>query len=196
MTAMQKITEADIIALEAYTAERKAHRQRLREIKKHRRVDVGPFVSFYFENRDTMWHQIQEMLYIEKGGPGQVAEELEAYNPLVPEGRDLRCTMMIEIDDEKRRETTLRKLGWIDERIVLRVGDRTIPAEPLQDTERNTPDGKTSSVHFLVFRLDDEAVRAFRDEAVRVSLDIVHEAYGHSAAISGGTRASLAADFD
>ena len=196
MTAMQKITESDILDLETYTADRKAHRQRLREIKKHRRVDVGPFVSFYFENRDTMWHQIQEMLYIEKGGAEQLADELAAYNPLVPEGRDLRCTMMIEIDDEQRREVTLKKLGWIDETIVLRIGEREIRAEPLQDTERNTPDGKTSSVHFLVFNVDDEAVKAFRDESVRVSLDIVHEAYGHSAAIAGGTRASLAADFD
>jgi hypothetical protein len=196
LTAKQKITEHDIIDLEAYSADRRAHRQRLREIKRHRRVDVGPSVSFYFENRDTMWHQIQEMLYIEKGGAEQLADELEAYNPLVPEGRDLRCTMMIEIDDEQRRETTLRKLGWIDERIVLRIGDRAIPAEPLQDTERNTEDGKTSSVHFLVFNLDDAAVTAFRDDAVRVSLDIVHENYGHSAVIAGGTRASLAADFD
>jgi hypothetical protein len=193
---MQKITERDILDFETYTADRKAHRQRLREIKKHRRVDVGPFVSFYFENRDTMWHQIQEMLYIEKGGAEQLSDELSAYNPLVPEGRDLRCTMMIEIDDEQRRETALRKLGWIDETIVLRVGDREIRAEPLQDTERNTPDGKTSSVHFLVFNLDEEAVKAFRDESVRVSLDIVHENYGHSAAIAGTTRASLAADFD
>lgn len=196
MTAMQKITKDDIIALDAYTADRRAHRQRLRELKKHRRIDVGPFVSFYFENRDTMWHQIQEMLYIEKGGAEQLADELEAYNPLVPEGRDLRCTMMIEIDDERRREQTLRKLGWIDEKIVFRVGDREIPAEPLQETERNTADGKTSSVHFLVFNFDDEAVAAFRDPDVRVTLDITHENYGHSALIGGETRTSLAADFD
>lgn len=196
MTAMKQITPEDIIDTATYTAERKAHKARQREIKQNRRVDVGPFVSFYFENRDTMWHQIQEMLYIEKGGAEQLADELEAYNPLVPQGRDLRCTMMIEIDDERRREVTLKKLGWIDEKIVFRIGEREVRAEPLQDTERNTPDGKTSSVHFLVFNFSDEDVAAFRDENVRVTLDIEHENYGHSAAIAGATRASLAADFD
>jgi hypothetical protein len=196
MTTMQKITRDDIIDLQAYTAERKAHKARQREIKRHRRVDVGPFVSFYFENRDTMWHQIQEMLYIEKGGEEQLADELDAYNPLIPEGRDLRATMMIEIEDPARRDAMLRKLGWIDEKIVMHVGDRAIPAEPLQDAERNTPDGKTSSVHFLVFRFDDAAVAAFRDKAVKVSLGIEHKSYGHSAAIAGDTREALAADFD
>jgi hypothetical protein len=196
MTAMKKITPADIIDTAAYTAQRKEHKARQREIKKNRRVDVGPYVSFYFENRDTMWHQIQEMLYIEKGGAEQVAEEIEAYNPLVPEGRDLRCTMMIEIDDEKRREVTLKKLGWIDEKIVMHIGERAVHAEPLHDTERNTPDGKTSSVHFLVFNFSDADVAAFRDDKVRVTLDIEHDNYGHGAAIAGATRASLAADFD
>jgi hypothetical protein len=196
MTAMKKITPADIIDTAAYTAQRKEHKARQREIKKNRRVDVGPYVSFYFENRDTMWHQIQEMLYIEKGGAEQVAEEIEAYNPLVPEGRDLRCTMMIEIDDEKRREVTLKKLGWIDEKIVMHIGERAVRAEPLHDTERNTPDGKTSSVHFLVFNFSDADVAAFRDDKVRVTLDIEHDNYGHGAAIAGATRASLAADFD
>ena len=196
MTAMKKITPDDIVATATYTAERKAHKARQREIKQNRRIDVGPYVSFYFENRETMWHQIQEMLYIEKGGPEQLADELEAYNPLVPEGRDLRCTMMIEIDDEARRAVTLRKLGWIDEKIVIRMGERTVRAEPLHDTERNTPDGKTSSVHFLIFRFSDADVAAFRDENTRVTLEIEHENYGHSAAIVGATRASLGADFD
>ncbi len=193
---MTKITRDDIIDLETYTAARKEHRVRAREIKRDRRVDVGPYVSFYFENRETMLLQIQEMLYIEKGGEAQIPNELEAYNPLVPEGRDLRCTMMIEIDDEARRERTLRQLGWIDEKIILRVGEHVISVEPLQETERNTPDGKTSSVHFLIFRFDDAAAAAFHDESLRASLEIEHENYGHSAAISGATRHSLAADLD
>ena len=196
MTAMKKITPDDILDTAAYTAERKTYKARQREIKKDRRIDVGPYVSFYFENRETMWHQIQEMLYIEKGGAEQLADELEAYNPLVPQGRDLRCTMMIEIDDEARRAVTLRKLGWIDEKIVIRMGERTVRAEPLHDTERNTPDGKTSSVHFLIFNFSDEDVAAFRDERQRVTLEIEHENYGHSAAVAGATRASLSADFD
>ncbi|MBC6440518.1 MAG: DUF3501 family protein [Rhodospirillales bacterium] len=194
MTAMTKLTRDDIIDLATYTAARSDHRQAARAIKQHRRLDLGPFVSFYFENRDTMWHQIHEMLYIEKGGEEQIADELEAYNPLIPEGHDLRCTMMIEIDDEARRNATLRKLGWIDEKIVLRAGDHAVRAEALQDTERNTADGKTSSVHFLVFRFDDAAAAAFRDPGVRATLDIEHENYGHSAVITGETRKGLAAD--
>ncbi len=192
---MTKLTPDDILDTATYAAARAEHKARQREIKSHRRIDVGPVVSFYFENRATMWHQIQEMLYIEKGGAGQLADELEAYNPLVPEGRDLRCTMMIEIDDEQRRATMLTRLGWIDEKIVMTVGDREVPAEPLQDTERNTAEGKTSAVHFLIFRFDEALVAAFRDPAVRVGLEIRHENYGHAAAISGATRESLAADF-
>jgi len=191
---MNKLSRDDIIDPADYAARRKELRQVIRAIKEDRRIDVGPFVSFYFENRDTMWHQIHEMLYIEKGGKEQVADELEAYNPLVPGGRDLRCTMMIEIDDEDRRNTTLRKLGWIDEKVVLRVGDHTVTAEPLQETERNTSDGKTSSVHFLIFRFDDTAAAAFKDTASRASLDIEHENYGHGAMIAGASRDSLAAD--
>ena len=191
---MTKLTRDDILDSETYAANRRTHRLTARAVKRHRRVDVGPFVSFYFENRETMWHQIHEMIHIEGGGEGQIADELEAYNPLIPEGRDLRCTMMIEIDDERRRAAALRRLGWIDEAVVLDAGGHAVRAAPLQETERNTPDGKTSSVHFLVFRFDDAAAAAFRDPGVRASLDIEHENYGHSALIAGETRKALAAD--
>ena len=141
-----------------------------------------------------MWHQVHEMLHIEKGGEEQIQDELDAYNPLVPEGHDLRCTMMIEIDGEKRRNTILRRMGWIDEKVAIRVGERTIPAEPLQDAERNTPDGKTSSIHFLVFRFDNETVAMFRAPSTRASLEIDHENYGHTAIIGPKTREALAGD--
>ena len=190
-----KLCRDDIIAPEDYARTREEHRARIREVKRFRRVEVGPFVTFFFENRQTMWHQIHEMLYIEKGGEEQIADELDAYNPLVPEGRDLRSTMMIEIDDPIRRNTVLRRLGWVDETVAFRVGDRLIAAEPLQDTERNTPDGKTSSIHFLVFRFDDETVAMFRDTRVRVALEIAHENYGHQASLRPETRESLAGDF-
>ncbi len=190
-----KLRRDDIIAPADYARAREEHRARIREIKRHRRVEVGPFVTFFFENRQTMWHQIHEMLHIEKGGEEQIADELDAYNPLVPEGRDLRSTMMIEIDDPIRRNTVLRRLGWIDETVSFRVGDRSIPAEPLQDTERNTPDGKTSSIHFLVFRFDDETVAMFRDPGLRVALEVGHEHYGHQAILPPPTREALAGDF-
>ena len=185
----------DIIAPEEYARKRDEHRARIRGIKRHRRLEVGPFITFFFENRETMWHQIHEMLHIEKGGEEQIADELEAYNPLVPEGRDLHSTMMIEIDDPVRRNTVLRRLGWIDETVSFLVGDRSIPAEPLQDAERNTADGKTSSIHFLVFRFDDETVGMFRDCEVRVALEVGHENYGHQAVLPLRTREALAGDF-
>ena len=196
MTAMKKITPDDILDTAAYTAERKTYKARQREIKKDRRIDVGPYVSFYFENRETMWHQVQEMLYIEKGGAEQLADELEAYNPLVPQGRDLRCTMMIEIDDEARRAVTLRKLGWIDEKIVIRMGVRTVRAEPLHDTERTTPDGKTSSVHFLRFPFAADQIAAFRTQGADVVLSIEHPRYGHMAKMPDTVREALSRDFD
>ncbi len=190
-----KLRRDDIIAPADYARAREEHRARIREVKRHRRVEVGPFITFFFENRQTMWHQVHEMLHIEKGGEEQIVDELDAYNPLVPEGRDLRSTMMIEIDDPIRRNTVLRRLGWIDETVSFRVGDRSIPAEPIQDTERNTPDGKTSSIHFLVFRFDDETVAMFRDPGVRVALEVAHEHYGHQAILPPQTRESLAGDF-
>ena len=193
---MKPLTRADIVDGETYAAGRAEHRRRLRAVKRHRRVDVGPFVSFYFENRLTMWHQVQEMLHIEKGGDQQLADELAAYNPLIPRGRDLRCTMMIEIDDPPRRDAALRRLGWIDEKVALRIGHRAVAARPLQEAERNTAEGKTSSVHFLVFRFDDAAAAAFRDTAVPVSLEIAHRHYGHAARIDGQVREALAADLD
>ncbi len=190
-----KIGRDDIIAPEDYARARGEHRARIRDVKQRRRVEVGPFITFFFENRQTMWHQIHEMLHIEKGGEEQIADELDAYNPLVPEGRDLRATMMIEIDDPIRRNTVLRRLGWVDETASFLVGDRTIAAEPLQETERNTLDGKTSSIHFLVFRFDDDTVAMFRDPGVRVALEVGHENYGHQAILSPQTREALASDF-
>ncbi len=194
---MQKeITRDDILDIESYGRDRRDHRQSFRAIKEHRRVDVGPYVSFYFENRQTMWHQIHEMLYIEKGGEDQIADELDAYNPLIPQGRDLTATMMIEIEDPVRRDAMLARLGWIDEKVFLVVGDQRIAAQPFKDSERNTPDGKTSAVHFLKFPFTDGEVALFRDTATKVSLDIEHENYSHSATLSAATCQSLAGDLD
>ncbi len=192
---MRKLSRADILDPGDYAARRRDLRRANREAKRHRRVEVGPFVAFYFENRETMWHQVHEMLHIERGGEEQIRDELAAYNPLVPEGRDLRCTMMIEIDDPTRREAALRRLGWIDETVAIRLGPRSIAAEPLQDAERNRTDGKTSSIHFLVFRFDDAAVALFRDPSVRATLGIDHGNYGHMAVLASPVRAALAGDF-
>ena len=113
MDSKHEITRADILAMADYVRERKERRRALVEVKKHRRLEVGPVCSFYFENFETMWNQIHEMLFIEKGGEAQIADELSAYNPLIPKGCELVATVMFEIDDPVRRgalldEATLR----------------------------------------------------------------------------------------
>src|SRR5436190_11816771 len=99
----RRITPADIIAYEKYAAERAQFRKNIIPMKQKRRVQVGLFATFYFENYDTMWLQVQEMLHIEKGGEAQIPDELEAYNPLIPQGSELIATLMLEIDEPKRR---------------------------------------------------------------------------------------------
>src|SRR4051812_33218721 len=149
----QTISRSDILPMEQYAKLRSDSRRRVTALKEHRRVSVGPYVTFYFENRDTMLHQIHEMLYIERGGEEQIADEIAAYGPLVPRGRELVATMMIEIEDEGMRRFELARLGYIEDKIavVIDAGGRrrSVKAVPEDDEERTTPDGKTSSVHFL-----------------------------------------------
>ena len=112
----REITRADIIDIDDYAKNRREHKRRVSEIKRNRRVEVGPFATFYFENFDTMWHQVHEMLHIERGGEAQIEDELDAYNPLIPQGDELIATVMFEIDDPKRRDTVLSTLGGIESR--------------------------------------------------------------------------------
>lgn len=196
MTAVQKreITPEDILPLAEYQKIRKEHKQKLIPIKKNRRVEIGPFATFYFENYDTMWSQIQEMLYIEQGGDEQLKDELEAYNPLIPNGSELVATLMIEIDDPVRRDFMLRQLGHIEKTIYLSIGGEKIYAVPEEEVERTTDDGKASSIHFLHFPLTETQKAAFKDPATEVQLGIEHENYGHIALIKSDTRTSLAED--
>src|ERR1700710_3341811 len=115
----RKITPADILATPEYDQQRKSLKANLIPMKKLRRVEVGPFATFYFENYATMWLQVQEMLRIEKGGAEQLAGELEAYNPLIPQGDELIATFMIEIEDADRRDRELRKLGHVEDSVFL-----------------------------------------------------------------------------
>lgn len=196
----QPISRADILALDAYVKVRTDSRKRIAALKAHRRVSVGPYVTFYFENRDTMLHQIHEMLYIEKGGEEQVADELAAYGPLVPNGRELVATMMIEIEDEAQRKRELARLGYVEEKVslIVEAGNerRKIEAVPEDDEERTTPEGKTSSVHFLHFPFDAAAIALFRRPDSRAVLAVDHPSYGHMAVLPPEVKASLAVDFD
>src|ERR1700735_5188443 len=112
MTQLErKITPTDLIPYKDYAAQRSGLRKNLIAVKKNRRLEVGPFATFYFENYDTMWLQVQEMLHIEKGGEAQIEGELETYNPLIPQGRELIATLMLEIEDSVRRGGLLLTLA-------------------------------------------------------------------------------------
>jgi hypothetical protein len=188
------ITRADIVPVERYAAERRRHKQAIAAIKQLRRVEVGPFATFYFESYDTMWHQVHEMLYIERGGEAQIADELEAYNPLIPQGDELIATVMVEIEDAVRRERELTRLGGIEHRIYLAIaGDRASGlADPTR--ENSSPEGKASSVQFIRFPLTPTQKSQFRSSSVQVICGIDHPNYAHMAVMPDAVRAALAED--
>ncbi len=194
--AKHEITRADIMAMDEYATVRDARRKAISELKRHRRVAVGPDVTFYFESHDTMWMQIHEMLRIEGGGEAQIGDELAAYNPLIPQGRELVATMMIEIDDEARRARVLAGLGGIEDTISLSLMGDTVAAVSETEVERTTEEGKTSSIHFLHFPFTDAQVASFRDPETQVILAIAHANYGHMAVLPRDVKQALAADFD
>ena len=193
--AERKITPADILTDADYAARRSDLRIESIATKKNRRVEVGPVATFYFENYQTMWLQVQEMLRIEKGGAAQLAGELEVYNPLIPQGAELIATLMLEIDDPKRRETMLFRLAGIEESVSLELEGEIIKATPTEYDDRTTPDGKTSSVHWVRFAFTQAQIAKFKSGEGRVMLAVSHPAYGHIAIIPPAVRAELAKDF-
>lgn len=193
--AERKITPADILAPGEYDQQRKSLKANLIPMKKLRRIEVGPFATFYFENYATMWLQVQEMLRIEKGGEEQIPGELAAYNPLIPQGDELIATMMLEIEDEKRRNAVLLTLGGIEETVFMEIGGDVIRATPTEYDDRTTADGKTSSVHWLRFKLAADQIAHFRNGTERVVLGLSHPHYGHMAVLTAEAREALAKDF-
>src|SRR6202789_4054507 len=187
--AQRKITEADIISDTDYATQRAALRAESIATKKNRRIEVGPFATFYFESYQTMWLQVQEMLRIEKGGKEQLAGELEAYNPLIPQGSELIATLMLEIEDAARRDAILKTLGGIEETVSIEFNGMSIKGTPTEYEDRTTPDGKTSSVHWIRFRFTPAQVTAFRNGDGKAVLEIGHPNYGHMAVIPPVTRA-------
>nr|TFG55141.1 MAG: DUF3501 family protein [Hyphomicrobiales bacterium] len=190
-----KITKADIAPYDVYARERAERKRALVAIKKRRRVEVGPYATFYFENYDTMLGQVQEMLHIEKGGDAQIPGELEAYNPLIPQGDELIATMMLEIEDAARRNAMLMRLGHVEDKVFMEIGNSRIQATPTDYADRTTEDGKTSSVHWLRFKCRPEQIKAFRDGKEKIVIGISHDNYGHMAVLSQETREALAKDF-
>ncbi len=199
MTVTQRkreITPDDLISMEQYGRERKARRHGIVAFKKLRRVEVGPFCTFHFENYETMWLQVQEMLFIEKGGEDQIADELSAYNPLIPKGRELVATVMFEIAEEARRRAFLAKLGGIEETAFFRFGQHKIIGRPEDDVDRTTADGKASSVQFIHFPFSDTQVEAFSHPDAQVTLGFAHPQYGHMVVLPPEVRRALSQDFD
>lgn len=195
MSSARKIAPEDIMPMAEYGRIRAERRRALVARKKNRRVEVGPCATFYFENRDTMWMQIHEMLYIEKGGPEQIPGELEAYNPLIPDGSELIATLMFEIEDQARRRRLLAGLGGVENQIRFSFARQTVASRPEMDLERTTEDGKASSVHFLHFHFTPAQVALFKEPGLRVMLEMEHPAYGHAALLPEAVRAELAGDF-
>jgi hypothetical protein len=196
MTAKHEITRDDIMAMDAYADERRERRGEAVALKRHRRMEVGPVAAFYFENYQTMWHQVHEMLHIERGGEAQIADELAAYNPPIPQGRELIATVMFEIDDETRRRNFLGRLGGIEETAFLRFAGETVAGVPEADIDRTTADGKASAVQFIHFPFDDAQVEKFRAAGTEVVIGFDHPQYSHMAVMAESVRAALAEDFD
>jgi hypothetical protein len=192
--AERRITAADILPDAVFAQQRKARRTALLPTKRLRRIALGPWCTVYFESFETMLFQVQEMLLIEKGGAEQLADELAAYNPMIPQGAELTATVMFEVDDATRRERILAGLGRVEDHFFLEIGDQRAAAAQEGDVERTRDDGKTSSVHFLHFPLTAEQIAAFRNSTVRVLIGCDHPRYSHMAALSPETRAELARD--
>ena len=194
---MQKteLSRDDIMDMEAYAAVRKERRAAMTETKKHRRLHCGPHATFYFESFQTMWHQVHEMLFIERGGEAQIEDELRAYNPLIPNGGELVATLMFEIDNPDQRARFLDGLGGVEDTVFFGVDGEIVRAVPEADVDRTTADGKASSVQFLHFPFTEAQIAKFKDSENRVLLGIEHQKYAHAVILPDDARQALAADF-
>ena len=193
--ATKEVTKADLLSAEEYSKNRKALRKEIVNYKKNRRVPLGPYANFYFESYETMKAQIQEMLYIEKGGDEQIKDELAAYNPLIPKGKELVATLMFEIDNPLSRLEFLNKVGGIEEKVFFKIGEEKIKAIPEKDVDRTSAEGKASSVQFIHFLFTDELIKKFKDLNTEVTVGIDHPMYSHITKINSETRKALSQDF-
>lgn len=190
------LDRADLLPLAEYAKRRSEERRRIAEVKRRRRLEVGPYATFSFENFATIRHQVQEMLHIEKGGEAQIEDELAAYNPLIPQGRELIATVMFEIDDPARRAASLARLGGIEDHVFLDVAGERIRGIPDPSRENTTPEGKASSVQFITFPFSADQIARFKTQGTRVLAGFDHPNYGHIAILPEAVRAALAEDFD
>ena len=191
----REIQKSDIMPLDAYIKDRKEIRKNIVNFKKNRRVALGPYATFYFESYETMLAQVQEMLYIEKGGDEQLHDELIAYNPLIPNGKELTATLMFEIDNPISRAAFLGKVGGIEEMVFMKINGETVKGVPEEDVDRTSAEGKASSVQFIHFNFTDEQIQKFKSTDVNIELGMDHKEYSHTTKLSKENIASLTADF-
>ena len=191
----RKIEKEDLLSYDVYAKSRKQIRKDLVDFKKDRRIALGPYATFYFESFDTMVAQVQEMLYIEKGGDEQLKDELIAYNPLVPNGKELTATLMFEIDNPLSRGAFLGKVGGIEEKIFMKIDNEEIKAVPENDVDRTSAEGKASSVQFIHFKLNDDQISKFKSGSTIIELGIDHKEYSHATRLTENSVKSLSADF-
>ena len=191
----RQIEKEDLLSSDVYAKSRKQIRKDLVEFKKDRRIALGPYATFYFESFETMVAQVQEMLHIEKGGDEQLKDELIAYNPLVPNGKELTATLMFEIDNPISRSAFLGKVGGIEEKIFIKINDEVVKAVPEEDVDRTSAEGKASSVHFIHFKLNDDQISKFKSDSATIELGIDHKEYSHTTKLSSASLNSLSADF-
>ena len=193
---MVKLEVTDLLSLEQYHKERPRLRAEVLEHKRHRQAPLGPNITLYFEDRLTMRYQVQEMLRAERIFESEaIAEELAAYNPLIPDGTNLKATMMLEYPDITERRAALERLRSVENAVYLEVGTLgRVFAYADEDLERSD-DTKTSAVHFLRFELD-AGMRAALKGGAALKLGVDHEQYRHELAAPAELRASLAADLD
>ena len=192
----REIQKSDIMPLDAYIKDRKKLRKNIVNFKKNRRIALGPYATFYFESYETMLAQVQEMLYIEKGGDEQLHDELIAYNPLIPNGKELTATLMFEIDNPISRAAFLGKVGGIEEMVFMKINGETVKAVPEEDVDRTSAEGKASSVQFIHFNFTDEQIEKFKSSNVDIELGIDHKEYSHTTKLSKDNIASLSGDFN
>ena len=191
----RKIEPSDLLDYNAYAKERKSIRKEVVQMKKNRRVELGPHSTFYFENFFTMKAQIQEMLYIEKGGDEQLKDELQAYNPLVPQGSELVATYMFEIDNPNTRKKVLSSLGNVENKLFISINGTKLYGTPEEDVDRTDNSGKTSSVHFIHFKFSDKQVEEFKNPSNRIEIGTDHNNYLHTTVLSKEVKEALAKDF-
>ena len=191
----KEIQKEDIMPLDVYIKNRKELRKNIVSFKKDRRIALGPYATFYFESYETMLAQVQEMLYIEKGGEEQLKDELTAYNPLIPNGKELTATLMFEIDNPVSRSAFLSKVGGIEEKVFIKIDGESIKASPEKDVDRTSAEGKASSVQFIHFKFSDEQIQKFKLDGVDVEIGIDHKEYSHTTKLSSANLSSLSADF-